>query len=55
MKDCLSIWKEAGWGFSLWQLRGSLGVLNSERTDVAYENFKGQKLDRKMLDLLQSH
>ncbi len=55
MKDCLSIWKEAGWGFSLWQLRGSFGVLNSERSDVAYENFKGQKLDRKMLDLLQSY
>lgn len=55
MKDCLSIWKEAGWGFSLWQLRGDFGILNSGRKDVAYEDFKGLKLDRKMLELIRSY
>ncbi|MBZ5685292.1 MAG: cellulase family glycosylhydrolase [Acidobacteriia bacterium] len=55
MQDSLSLWKEAGWGFSLWNLRGSFGVLDSERTDVDYENFKGHKLDRKMLELLRSY
>jgi endoglucanase len=55
MNDCLSIWKEAGWGFSLWELRGAFGVLDSDRADVKYEVFKGHKLDRKMLELLQSH
>jgi len=54
MKDCLSLWKEAGWGFALWNLRGAFGVLDSERADVQYEDFKGHKLDRKMLDLLQT-
>jgi len=39
----------------LWNLRGSFGVLDSERTDVDYENFKGHKLDRKMLELLRSY
>ena len=53
MEDCLSLWREAGWGFSLWNLRGSFGVLDSERADVAYEDFKGHKLDRKMLELLR--
>ncbi len=54
MQDCVSLWKEAGWGNSLWNLRGSFGVLDSERTDVAYENYKGHKLDRKMLEVLRT-
>ena len=52
MRDLLSLWKEAGWGQALWNLKGDFGVLNSGRKDVAYENFKGHKLDRKMLELL---
>jgi endoglucanase len=55
MQDSLSLWKEAGWGFALWELRGAFGVLDSERTDVKYEDFKGHKLDRKMLELLRSY
>jgi endoglucanase len=55
MKDVLGLWKEAGWGWALWNFRGSFGVLDSNRKDVAYEDFKGHKLDRKMLELLRSH
>ena len=54
MQDCLSLWKEAGWGFSMWNLRGAFGVLDSDRKDVSYEDFKNHKLDRKMLELLQA-
>jgi endoglucanase len=54
MKDCLANWTEAGWGWALWNLRGSFGVLDSERTDVQYVNWQGHKLDRAMLDLLQA-
>jgi endoglucanase len=54
MRDCLDLWKEAGWGWSLWNLRGSFGVLDSQRADVTYEDFRGHKLDREMLKLLQS-
>ncbi len=53
MRDCLALWKEAGWGWALWNLRGAFGVLESGRPDVAYEEFRGQKLDRKMLELLK--
>ena len=49
MRDCLELWKEAGWGWSLWNLRGSFGVLDSQRADVEYEDFRGHKLDREML------
>jgi endoglucanase len=54
MTDCLAVWKQAGWGNSLWNLRGSFGVMDSERTDVQYEDFSGHKLDRKMLELLRN-
>ncbi|HXK10003.1 MAG TPA: cellulase family glycosylhydrolase [Vicinamibacteria bacterium] len=55
MEDYLELWQEAGWGWSLWNLRGSFGVLDSERADVRYESYKGSQLDRKMLELLRSH
>lgn len=55
MEDCLANWKEAGWGWALWNFRGSFGILDSERADVQYEDFHGHKLDRQMLELLQRY
>lgn len=52
MADLLSLWREAGWGWAMWNLRGQFGIVDSERADVAYEDFRGHKLDRKMLDLI---
>jgi endoglucanase len=52
--DLTAAWRKAGWGFAVWNLRGTFGVLDSGRTDVAYEDFHGHKLDRKMLELLRA-
>ncbi len=52
MKDWLSLWREAGWGWAMWNLRGSFGPVDSGREDIQYEDFKGHKLDRKMLEML---
>jgi hypothetical protein len=38
----------------LWNFRGSFGVLDSGRADVQYEDWRGHKLDRAMLRLLQA-
>jgi endoglucanase len=54
MTDQLTLWKEAGWGWAMWNLRGSFGPLDSNRADVQYETFHGHKLDRKMLELIQT-
>ncbi len=54
MRDSLELWKQAGWGWALWNLRGSFGVLDSRRADVKYEDFRGHKLDRAMLELLRA-
>jgi len=52
MKDLLSLWKEANWGWSMWNLRGGFGIVDSGRKDVNYEILGGHKLDRQMLELL---
>ena len=54
-KEPLELWKEAGWGWVLWNLRGSFGLLDSGRADVTYEDFHGHKLDREMLRLLREY
>lgn len=53
MKDVGQLVKAEGWGWALWNLRGSFGIVDSKRQDVAYEDFHGHQLDRKMLDLLR--
>jgi aryl-phospho-beta-D-glucosidase BglC (GH1 family) len=55
IEDMLTNWKEAGWGWAMWNFRGSFGIIDSGRSDVAYEDFNGHKLDRKMLTLLQKY
>lgn len=55
MEDCLKNWQAAGWGWALWNFRGSFGLLDSGRADVEYEDFEGHQLDRKMLELLQRY
>jgi endoglucanase len=55
MRDCLELWKEAGWGWAMWCFRSSFGILDSGRNDVRYENFRGHKLDRAMLELIRRY
>ena len=50
--DVLSILSTNGIGFALWEFAGSFGILDSDRTDVTYEDWHGHKLDRKLLNLL---
>jgi endoglucanase len=53
MGDLTDLWKDAGWGFALWNFRGGFGILDSGRKDVAYEDFHGHKLDKQYLELLR--
>ena len=55
MRDYLQLWKEANWGWALWNFRGAFGILDSNRADVEYKDFRGHKLDLEMLALLQAH
>jgi endoglucanase len=53
-RDVLEIITAENVGYALWNFRGNFGVLDSQRQDVAYEDFHGHKLDRKLLTLLQA-
>ncbi|MBP8128903.1 MAG: cellulase family glycosylhydrolase [Candidatus Hydrogenedentes bacterium] len=54
LRDCLELWQEAGMGWALWNFRGPFGILDSQREDAICEDWRGHKLDRAMLALLQS-
>ncbi len=40
-------------GIALWNFIGDFGILDSGRNDVAYEDWHGLKLDRKLLDMIK--
>ena len=54
-EDVLAILTTHDIGYGIWEFSGSFGVLDSGREDVAYEDWHGHKLDRKMLDLLMKY
>lgn len=54
MADLLAIWKAEGWGWALWNFRGTFGVLDSHRAGVKYETLGQHQLDRELLELLRS-
>jgi len=53
--DVLGILTQHGIGYALWNFRGDFGILDSDREDVAYEDWHGHRLDRKLLDLLRKY
>ncbi|WP_018615622.1 glycoside hydrolase family 5 protein [Segetibacter koreensis] len=53
--DVLSILSSNNIGFAIWNFIGDFGVLDSGRTDVAYEDWHGHKLDRKFLELMMKY
>jgi aryl-phospho-beta-D-glucosidase BglC (GH1 family) len=55
LEDNLKLFKKAQLGWALWNFRGGFGILDSGRSDVAYEDIEGHQLDRKMLEMLQRY
>jgi aryl-phospho-beta-D-glucosidase BglC (GH1 family) len=54
-EDLLQILTSHQIGWALWNFRGDFGVRDSGRKDVAYEEWHGHQLDRKLLSLLQKY
>jgi endoglucanase len=49
--DLLSLYREFGWGYSLWNFEGDFGIVRHGRSGTVYEDFEGLPVDRKLLDL----
>ena len=52
MESFLSSLKTYNIGYAQWNFTGGFGILDTKRKDVDYVDYKGHKLDKKMLDLL---
>ena len=54
-RDLVGLYKEFGWGYALWNFGGPFGIIDHGRPGATYENYKGYKLDRRLLELLLEH
>ena len=52
-EDVLSVFREFGWGYSLWNFKGSFGIVEHGRPGTVYEDYRGMKVDRALLELLK--
>lgn len=53
--DLLGLFQEFRWGYSLWNFKGSFGIVEHGRPGAVYENCRGFKVDRALLDLYLAH
>lgn len=52
LSDLLSLWREFGWGYALWNFAGPFGVVEHGRPDAVYEALDGYRIDRALWELL---
>lgn len=50
--DLLGLFKEYGWGYSLWNFVGAFGIINHGRPGARIEKMRGFDVDRDLFDLV---
>jgi aryl-phospho-beta-D-glucosidase BglC (GH1 family) len=53
LEDIVSVFIQNHVGYAMWNLIGTMGIINSERTDVTYEPYRGKQLDRELASIMQ--
>lgn len=51
-RDLFSIYRELGWGYSLWCFEGAFGIIGHNRPGARFETYQGYRVDRDLLDLM---
>ena len=51
--DLLSLYREFGWGWGLWNFVGAFGIVEHGRPGAVYESMDGYLVDRELLELLR--
>jgi hypothetical protein len=51
LTDLFGVFREFGWGYTLWEFQGAFGIVEHGRPDAKYESFRGYKIDRALFDL----
>ncbi len=55
LTDVVSIFNGHKIGYAMWNLIGTMGIINSERTDCSYEEYRGKQIDRGMTLIIQGN
>jgi hypothetical protein len=53
LEDVVSVFNKNQLGFAMWNLIGTMGIINSGRTDMTYEPYRGKLLDRELTSIMQ--
>jgi aryl-phospho-beta-D-glucosidase BglC (GH1 family) len=53
LSDVVSLFSKYKLGYAMWNLIGTMGIINSERADVVYEPYRGKLLDRELTSIMQ--
>jgi len=54
LKDIITVFNNNNIGYAMWNLIGTMGIINSNRTDCIYEPYRGKSIDRQMTTIIQS-
>jgi hypothetical protein len=52
--DLFAVFAEFRWGYALWEFEGPFGLVGHSRPGAVFEQLDGFRVDRNLLDLLQS-
>ena len=50
--DLMAVFKENGWGYSMWNFEGAFGIVNHGRPGAVYTNIDGFDVDKALLDIM---
>jgi hypothetical protein len=48
----LSVYREFGWGYAMWNFQGPFGIIEHGRPGAPLEYLAGHHVDRALLDLM---
>ena len=54
-RDLLSVYREFGWGFVMWNFNGPFGIVNHNRPGAKYTTMNGLNVDAEMLALMKEN
>mgnify|MGYP001222633379 FL=1 len=52
-RDILSVFREFGWGYALWNFRGDFGIVDHGRPGTRWETIDGFRVDRELFELIK--
>ena len=55
LSDVVALFNSYQIGYTLWNLSGSFGIINSDRIDCTYTSYRGKQLDQAMTNILQGN